>query len=144
MQISYHSSEHCCEYVSSSSGVFREYLNEQLTMLYKSRWKAFIYFIYTGHIHFAPLKSQGREFRRMEQAKHKEDNPTLPPLCSPKSIYRVADLVSRPSQYCVVGSNERGRQVGIEELKDLAKKDLMSKVTPDTIAKEVFSRFSSM
>ncbi|KAI0761405.1 hypothetical protein BC629DRAFT_1597304 [Irpex lacteus] len=89
-------------------------------------WQAFVYFIYTGHIHFAPLESEGKDFRRAEQAKHKEKNPSLPPLCSPKSIYRVA------------------HHFDIAELKELARKDLMSKVTPKTVAKEIFSKFSSM
>jgi hypothetical protein len=56
--------------------------------------QALIHFIYTGHIHFAPLKSQGLAFRRSEKVKHREKNPHLPPLCSPKSVYRLANFVS--------------------------------------------------
>ncbi|KAI0339997.1 hypothetical protein BDW22DRAFT_1360470 [Trametopsis cervina] len=88
-------------------------------------WQALIGFIYTGTIRFAPLKSQGIAFRRRERRKHCEDNPNLPPLCSPKSIYRLADIV------------------GIQELKDLALKDLESRITAETISQEMFSKFSS-
>ena len=56
--------------------------------------QALVHYIYTGSIHFAPLKSQGLAFRRSEQAKHRAKSPHLPPLCSPKSMYRLADFVS--------------------------------------------------
>ncbi|KAI0761409.1 hypothetical protein BC629DRAFT_995836 [Irpex lacteus] len=89
-------------------------------------WQALVHFIYTGTIHFAPLKSQGLELRREEENQHREKNPHLPPLCSPKSVYRLAEFV------------------GLEELKHLAQKDLKAKITKETVAREVFSRFSSM
>lgn len=63
--------------------------------LYYSSWQALVHFIYTGTIHFAPLKSQGLELRREEQNQHREKNQHLPPLCSPKSVYRLAEFVSR-------------------------------------------------
>ncbi|KAI0684087.1 hypothetical protein BC835DRAFT_668948 [Cytidiella melzeri] len=89
-------------------------------------WQALVHFVYTGSIHFAPLKSQGLDFRRSEQAKHAENNPHLPPLCSPKSVYRLADLF------------------GVEELKKFAQEDLKSRISSENIAREVFCRFSSM
>ncbi|KAI0082890.1 hypothetical protein BDY19DRAFT_911024, partial [Irpex rosettiformis] len=91
-----------------------------------STWQALVHFIYTGTIHFAPLKSQGLAFRQAERTKHHEKNPCLPPLCSPKSVYRLAN------------------SVGLEELKTLARNDLKTKITKETITREVFSRFSSM
>jgi hypothetical protein len=87
--------------------------------------QALIHFIYTGHIYFAPLKSQGLAFRRSEKAKHRENNPHLPPLCSPKSVYRLADSVSLYSYpifsatfYAVVcqGWNSGAERSGAERL----------------------------
>ncbi|KAI0761408.1 hypothetical protein BC629DRAFT_995759 [Irpex lacteus] len=89
-------------------------------------WQALVHFIYSGEIYFAPLKSQGLTLRAAEQIKHREKHPHLPPLCSPKSIYRLADFV------------------GIEELKFLAREDLKTKITSENVAREIFSRFSSM
>ncbi|KAI0086240.1 hypothetical protein BDY19DRAFT_1059097 [Irpex rosettiformis] len=89
-------------------------------------WQALVHFVYTGTIHFAPLKSQGLELRQAEQTKHREKNPHLPPLCSPKSIYRLAD------------------SVGLDELKILARRDLEARISEENIIREVFSKFSSM
>ncbi len=110
-------------------------------------WQALVHFIYTGIIHFAPLKSQGIQLRTEAQAQHREKNPHLPPLCSPKSVYRLADFVSKRSRV-ITGSLMlflwTFYQVGLEELKHLAQKDLKTKITKETVAREVFSRFSSM
>ena len=57
------------------------------------RWHAFLWYCYTGKVDFGKLKSQvepgGQHFR--------ETSPEVgPPTCSPKSMYRLADLVSTP------------------------------------------------
>lgn len=62
--------------------------------MYRCSWRALVHFIYTGKIYFATLKSQGLALYVAEQVKHRHKNPRLPPLCSPKSIYRLADIVS--------------------------------------------------
>ncbi|KAJ3558349.1 hypothetical protein NM688_g973 [Phlebia brevispora] len=88
-------------------------------------WHALIYYIYTGQISFAPLRSQGQESRAKALEKHRLANPALPALCSPKSVYRLADIV------------------GLDALKQLAAENLSSKMSADVIVQEVFSRFSS-
>ncbi|OBZ67212.1 hypothetical protein A0H81_12855 [Grifola frondosa] len=83
-----------------------------------STWKAFIFYAYTGDISFAPLGSQ---------AKFQFNQPYAysPPLCSPKSMYRLAD------------------KYGINELKQRAANDIKSKLSADNILFEMFSRFTS-
>ncbi|KAI0339999.1 hypothetical protein BDW22DRAFT_1360473 [Trametopsis cervina] len=88
-------------------------------------WQALVVFIYTGTIRFAPLRSQGLEFYRTERTKHRETNPRWPALCSPKSVYRLADIV------------------GLKELKILAFDDLKSRITEMTINREIFSKFTA-
>lgn len=58
------------------------------------RWEALLFYIYTGTIFFAPLRSEGAEERMCAVKQHKHDHPYRPPLCSPKSVYRLADKVS--------------------------------------------------
>ena len=50
------------------------------------RLRALIFYLYTGEVAFAPLKSQGVD-RPNELAIAQV------PLCSPKSMYRIADKV---------------------------------------------------
>ncbi len=57
------------------------------------RWHALIYYIYTGTVYFAPLISEGRDLRRQAIDKHLVKMKCGPSLCSPKSMYRLADIV---------------------------------------------------
>ncbi|KAF9227285.1 hypothetical protein BS17DRAFT_764562 [Gyrodon lividus] len=50
-------------------------------------WRAFVYYCYTGQITFYPLRSQMPRNRSPQVAGG-------PPLCSPKSMYRLADKAS--------------------------------------------------
>lgn len=50
-----------------------------------------MFYLYTGTIEFAPLKSSGRENRDSYIKDHTADNRPKP--CSPKSIYALADKV---------------------------------------------------
>ncbi|PSS38155.1 hypothetical protein PHLCEN_2v15 [Hermanssonia centrifuga] len=86
-------------------------------------WQALIYYIYTGTVCFAPLRSQGLNERRSTVSESRQDK-SRPPLCSPKSMYRVADII------------------GFTHLKAAAERDLKSKLSAETIVEEVFSRFS--
>lgn len=58
-------------------------------------WKSLFFYRCTDEIRFAPLKSQGVEYRlnRIRE----ETKATAPPPCSPKSIYVLANSVRRPS-----------------------------------------------
>ncbi|KAL6308088.1 hypothetical protein BKA93DRAFT_765328 [Sparassis latifolia] len=86
-------------------------------------WQAFIFYVYTGKVEFAPLKSQVRSARGASV----DERAMLsrPPRCSPKSMYRLAE------------------KYDLKELKDLAAKDLKSKLSKENILPEVFSGFTS-
>ncbi|CAL1713800.1 unnamed protein product [Somion occarium] len=88
-------------------------------------WQALLFYIYTGEIRFAPLRSQGEDVRAQARTQHKDTKLEEPPLCSPKSMYRLAD------------------KYGFEDLKQRAANDIQSKLTPGGILDEVFSKFSS-
>ena len=58
-------------------------------------WRSLFFYMCTGIIQFAQLKSQGADVR----ARHVQEQtmPNKPPPCSPKVIYSLAEAVS----YCV-------------------------------------------
>ena len=58
-------------------------------------WKSLFFYRCTDVISFAPLKSQGIE-PRLDYIRQ-QTTADAPPPCSPKSIYALASLVSRPS-----------------------------------------------
>ncbi|RPD63868.1 hypothetical protein L227DRAFT_608404 [Lentinus tigrinus ALCF2SS1-6] len=82
-------------------------------------WKAFAFYAYFGEVAFAPLRSQ-------HQPRPQVQDPYKAPLCSPKSMYRVAE------KYNVV------------ELKDQALASIKSSLSPHNILEEVFSSFTSV
>ncbi|GJF00224.1 hypothetical protein PsYK624_165040 [Phanerochaete sordida] len=88
-------------------------------------WHALVFFVYTGTIHFAPLRSNGLEARRAALEQHRGARPDLPALCSPKSMYRLADMV------------------GLAPLKELAEKEIQRQLAHEGIAAELFSHFSA-
>ncbi|PBK68080.1 hypothetical protein ARMSODRAFT_294205 [Armillaria solidipes] len=73
-------------------------------------WKAFLAYLYTQEISFAPLKSSGTLRTATKDA------------CSPKSMYRLA------------------LKAGLDSLKDLAFENIRSQLTPSNIIAEVFSK----
>ncbi|KAI6129044.1 hypothetical protein EV401DRAFT_1884950 [Pisolithus croceorrhizus] len=83
-------------------------------------WKALIFHIYTGRISFGPLRSQASTGASLRSglADHS-------PLCSPKSMYRVAD------------------KYDLRGLKALARANIQSKITAQNVVPELFSSFAS-
>ncbi|KAK7008050.1 hypothetical protein R3P38DRAFT_3027160 [Favolaschia claudopus] len=77
-------------------------------------WKALLYYLYTRGINFRPLKSEGLQ-----------EGTCIGPVCSPKSMYRLAD------------------KLGLEELRGLALESISSRLTERNILQEVFSSFTS-
>ncbi|KAI0684904.1 hypothetical protein BC835DRAFT_1387101 [Cytidiella melzeri] len=75
-------------------------------------WKALIFYIYTGEVHFGPLRSQLASTNETRK-------PTSAPLCSPKSMYRLAD------------------KCGIDELREKAKQDILGKLSVANITTEL-------
>lgn len=59
--------------------------------LLTERWKAFVYYLYTGKVEFSRLKSQKPAVQPL--AKTAQMSACAPP-CSPKSMYKLADEVS--------------------------------------------------
>lgn len=62
-------------------------------------WQALIYYTYTAQVNFAPLKSAGIVERRAALEQHIMQHPDLPLPCSPKSLYRLADIVRHACIY---------------------------------------------
>ncbi|KAF7797031.1 hypothetical protein EIP86_008223 [Pleurotus ostreatoroseus] len=83
-------------------------------------WNALIFYLCTGEIYFKPLRSQ-----ELPTEKSPWPQATEPPACSPKSMYRLADML------------------GLDELKAKAKEDILRKVTSDNILDELLSSFTS-
>ncbi|EIW63019.1 uncharacterized protein TRAVEDRAFT_34275 [Trametes versicolor FP-101664 SS1] len=84
-------------------------------------WRAVVFWAYTGRIAFAPLRSQGLPFAPMDL----DDDPSQLPICSPKSVYRLAI------------------KYGNKELEQLAGNDIASKLSTQNALTELFSRFTS-
>ena len=61
----------------------------------QNSWEAILYWLYTGVIVFAPLSSAGRAARTAAVAQHAAAHPDRPRPVSCKSVYRIADAVSR-------------------------------------------------
>ncbi|KAJ7083864.1 hypothetical protein C8R44DRAFT_862340 [Mycena epipterygia] len=78
-------------------------------------WKALLYYLYTKRIKFSPLRSEGSKNFDAEG-----------PICSAKSMYRLAD------------------KLGLDELKSSALEYIRSRLSEDNILHEVFSSFTSM
>ncbi|CCL99840.1 uncharacterized protein FIBRA_01864 [Fibroporia radiculosa] len=81
--------------------------------------QAFIFYVFTGKIEFAPLKSQPISIRKEKYSIRRK--PYQSPFCSPKSIYRLADMY------------------GIHDLQTLALNDIKSKLSPENIMIELSS-----
>ncbi|KAF7794854.1 hypothetical protein EIP86_005996 [Pleurotus ostreatoroseus] len=86
-------------------------------------WEAFLFYLYTGIIEFAPLSSRGRTERDAYLNNFKAINRPKP--CSPKSIYRLAQAMNQIP------------------LKQLALKKIIEGLSVDNILPELFSVFTS-
>lgn len=56
-------------------------------------WQSLIFYIYTGQLEFAPLRSQIPAIRDVNGKATERNRSYQPPSCSPKSMYRLADKV---------------------------------------------------
>ncbi|KZT08420.1 uncharacterized protein LAESUDRAFT_811506 [Laetiporus sulphureus 93-53] len=86
-----------------------------------TRLQAFVFYVFTGEVRFAPLKSQNRDANEAPQAQD-----SYAPLCSPKSMYRLADMCD------------------LAELKALALEDIKAKLSQENILQELFSEFTPL
>ncbi|KAF9778320.1 hypothetical protein BJ322DRAFT_494099 [Thelephora terrestris] len=84
---------------------------------FSCRWRSLFFYLFTGQTSFAPLRSQ-----RTDSC---QEYTSSPPPCSPKSIYIIANLLD------------------MQPLRDLALKDIESKLSEDNIVEEFFSCVSA-
>lgn len=107
-------------------------------------WRSLFFYLCTDEISFAPLKSQGGDFRLACILGAPPD--TAPP-CSPKSIYILAGLVCpffSDLFFCSVALIESvPPKLKLHPLSELAFADIESKLSEDNIVEEFFSRVSS-
>ncbi|KIP10838.1 hypothetical protein PHLGIDRAFT_11103 [Phlebiopsis gigantea 11061_1 CR5-6] len=87
-------------------------------------WNAFMYYLYTEEVTFAPLRSQTQTLKSSDAAQNEVTTPVAP-QCSPKSMYSLA------------------HELGLDDLMKLAKNDIQTKLCPDNILTELFSSFTS-
>ncbi|KAI0826414.1 hypothetical protein BC629DRAFT_78047 [Irpex lacteus] len=91
--------------------------------------KAFIYYLYTGEVNFAPLSSWPHYPPSVSIGSTTTPQVVMrvpeAPLCSPKSMYRLAD------------------KYGIADLKEKARLDIKSKLKNDNIVQELRTSFTS-
>ncbi|OJT12245.1 hypothetical protein TRAPUB_11233 [Trametes pubescens] len=81
---------------------------------------ACIFYLYTGKVNFLPLRSEGMSQRQFAMFTAGD---ARAPLCSPKSMYRLAESYDIPG------------------LQDLAYDAILARLTPANIVEEAFSRF---
>lgn len=86
--------------------------------------EAAIFYIYTGEIHFLPVRSCGTAALQSAQALHDITHPGRP-ACSPKDMYRFA------------------HEAGLDELRGLAEESLFAQLDGSNILAELFSPFAS-
>ena len=107
-------------------------------------WRALIFYLYAESIQFAPLRSQGARVRARYIQEMGEENPHMPPPCSPKTIYSLAGAVC---PYYVPGLGSCRLTVYIQlkiyPLRDLALSNIRSKITSVNVVNEFFSKFTS-
>ncbi|KAJ7612773.1 hypothetical protein FB45DRAFT_1036982 [Roridomyces roridus] len=94
-------------------------------------WKALLYFLYTGRVHFCTLKSQ-----------EPQESVVVGPTCSPKSMYRLADKVNLPVSTLIQLFDSS--KLGLEDLQALALASISSHLSEQNILQEVFSSFTSV
>jgi hypothetical protein len=97
------------------------YCEIRITQTAYSTYRAVLLFLQTGHISFTPLSSSLSTSRDDYLASKLEESPNLPLPVSPKSVFRLADLLDLPS------------------LEALALTSFKSSLTVDGAAHELFS-----
>lgn len=88
-------------------------------------WHAFILYLYTGKVSFAPLHSEGEQVREQYVLNYRRRYPDLPIPCSCKSMYRLAD------------------KLGMRNLKELSLQHLAFRLSANSILTEILSKFTS-
>ncbi|KAF8198876.1 hypothetical protein K438DRAFT_1823872 [Mycena galopus ATCC 62051] len=78
-------------------------------------WRSLLYYLYTRRVNFRPLKSEGPK-----------ETTSIGPVCSPKSMYRLAD------------------KLGLEDLRALSLAAISSSISEKNLLYEVFSFFTSV
>lgn len=82
--------------------------------------------------------SKGLEKRRAAEEEHRTARPDFPPLCSPKSMYRLADIVRFLASHSL-RTLTGNRQFALPTLKQAAEKEIQAQLSSAIIAHELFS-----
>ncbi|KAI1784244.1 hypothetical protein LXA43DRAFT_229962 [Ganoderma leucocontextum] len=98
----------------------KRYLEVPVSNIAYRTLRACVFYLYTGKTNFLPLTSSGAADRQFAMLTTSND---LAPPCSPKSIYRLAELY------------------GLTELQDFAYNEIISQLSPENILEEAFSSF---
>jgi len=90
-------------------------------------WSALIFYLYTGHVHFLPLKSSGLEKRVIAKSIYSEAYPARrrPIPCSPKSMYRLA------------------HKYGLKDLAELSLRNIEAQLSKTNIFAEYYTLFTA-
>ena len=107
---------------------------------YWIRWHAFLWYCYTGNLKFGKLKSQvepGGQHLRVASLDGE------PPTCSPKSMYRLADLVRILVRRIQMKKLSKFSQIGDEDLKAKALVAIKQNMSEENVLDETFSVFTS-
>ena len=95
------------------------------------------FYLYTGHVQFALLKSNRVEAHTEYTKQHWK--PGNPPLCSPKSVCYLAGKVTDPVFKGAFLQNDV-HQLGLQHLENAALRDVITKTSATNIVKETFSK----
>ncbi|PCH43155.1 hypothetical protein WOLCODRAFT_153213 [Wolfiporia cocos MD-104 SS10] len=114
-----------CMQTASQTTVHHNMITVMVTGAASSTWESYLFYLYSGIVVFAPLRSEGEHIRKKFIDNYEERNPHMPAPCSCKSMYRLAD------------------ELKMGKLKELAFDHLKSTISTHTILTEVFSEFTS-
>lgn len=104
-------------------------------------WRSLFFYRCTDEISFAPLESQGAH--RRSSYIRKNTFKGMPPPCSPKSVYVLANLVRQLSIIESFRRLTRSIELGMQPLRDRALADIKSKVSSKNVVSEVFSQVTA-
>ncbi|KAH0827933.1 hypothetical protein J3R83DRAFT_3570 [Lanmaoa asiatica] len=99
-------------------------------------WYAFLWYCYTGQLEFSKLKSQVESGAPRFRVTHLEDGP---PPCSPKSMYRLADLVDDKDLKAKALAAIKERMTEVNILDEMFSVFTSKSVTPHTLGRSLTS-----
>jgi hypothetical protein len=121
-------------------------LGHSLSLLMFGSWQAYIFYLYTGDITFAPLASELSGRTRDVAADYHTKYPHKPSPCSPKSTYRLAEKVRPVINLAAIehlSLTSLTCKLGDKSLQDRALEAIGHRLSEYNIVDELFSKFTS-